>query len=467
MANRTGTRGFVIAATASGVGKTTVTAAICRALHDMGHVVQPFKTGPDFVDPTYLTMASGRACRNLDGFPNPGLMPYFYAAGCAPSGSLPAADIAVVEGVMGMYDGLGADGLYSTAWLAGALGLPVVLLVDARAAATSVAATAHGFASLAPLAPRVAGVIANRVSGAAHADLIGEALLRYAGIPLVGWLPKVEDVAFPSRHLGLIPAQERRDTEERLERMTAVLRKSVDLERLVSLAEPPAGDVAPPTLPPPVKRGDGGPVRVAIAADDAFCFRYYDNEELLAALGAEIVRTSPLADGALPDDIDLLILPGGYPEEFAGHLSGNGSYLQSVRAFSRRGAIYAECGGMLYLAREMTCEGGRHGMAGLIDADAVMTDRLQRFGYVEATALSDNLLFRKGETVRAHEFHYSKLSEVPGKEPGAFSVRRVSRRGEAWRDGYAANDGRLLATYLHIHFYSCPEAVARMLASCR
>ena len=451
------TPGFVVAATSSGVGKTTTTAAICSILRDAGYAVQPFKTGPDYVDPTYLTLAAGRPCRNLDGFPNPGLMPYFYKTACAARGG---AQIAVVEGVMGMYDGLGPDGLYSTAWLARTLDLPVVLLVDAKAAATSVAAVVKGFASLEPLAPRVAGVIANRVSGAGHAELIASALERFVGVPLVGWIPHLRDEAFASRHLGLVPALEREGVRETLDRFAAAVREHLDIEKLVRLATRPQSTDIEPTLPEPIRKGDGSPLRVAVATDDAFCFQYDGNWELLARLGAEIVRTSPLADAALPAGTDLLILSGGYPEEFARALSRNRSYIESVRTFGKIGRIYAECGGMMYLAKAITYRGKRWQEVGLLDGEAVMTDRLQPFGYVEATALRDNLLFSAGETVRAHEFHYSKIE---GPEPEAFSVEKAARRETRWRDGFTNGGTRLLGTYLHIDFHSCPAAAARML----
>ena len=467
MSNFTRTRGFVIAASASGVGKTTVCAAICSALTEAGHVVQPFKTGPDFVDPTYLSLGAGRACRSLDGFPNPELMPFFYAEGCRTRGDAPAADIAVVEGVMGMYDGLGPEGLYSTAWLARALDLPVILLVDAGAAATSVAALVHGFATLEPLAPQIVGVIANRVAGEGHASIIRDALERFVGIPLIGWLPKVPDVEFPSRHLGLIPAMERRNTEEKLARMTATVREHIDVEKLANLAEVPRALYVEPELPDDSRKTDSAAVKVAVARDDAFCFHYAENWELLERLGAEILYTSPIHDGTLPLEADVLILPGGYPEEFAGELSGNASYMESLRSFARERKIYAECGGMMYLTNAMYYRGERFPMAGLIDADAVMTDRLQRFGYVNATSLCDNLLFRKEEEVRAHEFHYSRLAVAETEKTSGFSVRRASGRGEVWIDGFSKNneqeEPRLLATYLHINFYSCPQAAARLL----
>jgi cobyrinic acid a,c-diamide synthase len=443
------TRGFVLAATSSGVGKTTVASALCRALAE-SRVVQPFKTGPDFIDPTYLSLAAGRRCRSLDGFPCPDLMPYLYAAGCEGRGGSPRADIAVVEGVMGMYDGLGSDGLYSTAWLARTLDLPVILLVDAKAAVTSVAATVKGFATLSPLAPRIVGVIANRISGESHADMVGEAVVRFADVPLLGWLLDVKDAFFPSRHLGLIPAGERRNTEETIERFVKEIKAHVDIGRVAGRAGFPSGALRDVDIPEAAKKPDGSPVRVAVADDDAFCFHYHENWELFEKMGAEITRTSPIADSSLPD-ADVLVLPGGYPEEFSDELSRNTSYLDSVREFSKKGRIYAECGGMMYLTRAAV---------GVIDAEVRMTGGLRRFGYVTGTALRDNMLFRRGESVRAHEFHYS---DIEGKPPEAFRVRRASGRGGEWTDGYVSGD-RLLATYLHINFYSCPGSAARLLS---
>lgn len=458
------TKGLVIAATSSNVGKTSVASAVCGALREKGYVVQPFKVGPDFVDPTYLTLASGRTCMNLDGFPNPTLMPFFYEDACRAQASSPAADIAIVEGVMGLYDGLGPDGTYSTAWVARALDLPVVLLVDAKAAATSIAATVKGFATLSPLVPRIVGVIANRVSSAGHAELIASALARFTGIPLVGWLPAVRDEHFPSRHLGLIPALERTKTKETLAHFTTLVHAGIDLAKLAGLAETPKGDYVSPEVhrfSHAPAATDTSPLRIAIAYDDAFCFLYEQNCRLLRDLGADIRFVSPLRDDALPADVDALLLPGGYPEEFGEPLAANENFIASVRDFAHRHPIYAECGGMLYLTRAVEHRGVAHSGVGILPGTTVVADRLQRFGYVVACALRDNLFFTQGERVRAHEFHYSRIEHA---EPEAFSVCRVSRQNETWRDGFVGSNGqRILATYLHLNFYACPQALKRFL----
>jgi cobyrinic acid a,c-diamide synthase len=447
------------------MGKTTVASSVCRALVSRGIAVQPFKVGPDFVDPTYLTMAARRRCRNLDGFPAPSLIPFFYANGCAAGDNLPKAEIAVIEGVMGLYDGLGPEGLYSTAWIARLLDLPVILLIDAKAAATSAAATVKGFASLAPLAPRVVGVIANRVANERHVKTIESAIERFAGLPLVGWLRDVKESSFPSRHLGLIPAQERGGSEGTLDCFVREVVSGVDLDRLVALAEVPRCEFREPDVGGSIKKKDGSPVCMAVASDDAFCFRYHENWELFEKLGARMVRTSPLRDRSIPEGTDILILPGGYPEEFAETLSMNGEYLESVRRFSKKGLIYAECGGMMYLARGIEYRGERREMAGVIDADARMTGKLGHFGYVEGAALKDSVILMEGEFVRAHEFHYSAMY---GRSPEAFKVRKADGSGVEWVDGYISN-GNVLATYLHLNFYSSPRSARRLMslaASC-
>jgi cobyrinic acid a,c-diamide synthase len=460
------TPGFVLAAQSSGIGKTTIAAALCTALSRSGHFVQPFKTGPDFVDPTYLTLASGRQCVNLDGFPNPELIPFFYSERCRARQGCPRADIAVVEGVMGLYDGLGPDGVYSTAWTARELGLPVILLVDARAAATSVAAVARGFATLEPLAPEIVGVIANRVSGEAHANLISDALARFAGIPLLGWLPNLRGLTLSSRHLGLIPALERRETGEILDSLASLVEESVNIKEIVSRARVPKGRYLEPDILTrlPLPR-EGRPSRVAVARDNAFCFHYAENWELLRALGCEVLFTSPLCDDSIPPLTDLLILPGGYPEEFADSLSENAGYIESVREFAHRGRIYAECGGMMYLTRGIEYNGRRVPMAGIIDAEAFMTTALRRFGYVEASVSRDNIMFRRGERFKAHEFHYS---ETRGAVSDVFSVRRASRENDVWTDGFTDREAtNLLATYMHINFWSCPDAARRVVKFAR
>ena len=444
-------RGFVLGAPASGAGKTTLASALILALRRRGHRVQPFKVGPDYIDPSFLSLASGRPCGNLDGFLTPRRIPWILEEGSR------GADLTVVEGVMGLYDGLGPEGLHSTARVARELALPVVLAVDASASATSVAALVHGFASL-PGAPEVAGVLANRVSGPRHGDLIRESLARFSCPPLLGWIPPLEET-LPSRHLGLVQAFERAATGEILERVASILEASVDLEALERLCREPRGVPEAPAFPDPVRTPDGSPLVLAVARDEAFSFLYRESLACLEALGATLAFFSPLRDPGLPEGTRGIYLPGGYPEEHLDELAANRPLLDSLRAARARGIpLYGECGGMMFLARTLTDRVGRTApLAGLLDLEISFRKRLSRFGYVTCTAREDTLLFPAGTSVPAHEFHYSQAA---GEEPRAFDVLRASG-GEGWREGYARPG--LLAGYGHVNLLACPEAAARWL----
>lgn len=461
--------GIVIAAPESGVGKTTFTAGLCRALTRRGVRVQPFKAGPDFIDPSYHTLAAGRECRNLDGFlTSSSMLPFLYARGCA------GADIAVIEGVMGLYDGIGSEGRNSTASLARALSLPVVLLLDATKGATSLAATALGFATLSTTEegrrvppPSVVGVILCGLREGELKTLISEAVERFAGLPVLGSIRQVPEAHFPSRHLGLIPAAERSELSLQLERLADAIDEGVSLERLTALAKAPsipAGAAFPPEVVRVLEAPPRQSVRIAVARDKVFTFYYRDGLELLEELGAELLETSPAADAALPEEIDGLYLGGGYPEEFLGELAGNESYLADLRRRRVLGLpVYAECGGMMYLAREITGRNGeRAELAGLLDLSVIMTGRLRRFGYVEARLETETLLASRGEVLRGHEFHYS---EGAGETPAAYLVRRASRPEVCWNEGYVRPN--LLASYVHLHFWGCPGAAARFVDTCR
>jgi len=443
----TASPGFVLAAPNSGTGKTSVAAGLCAALRATGRRIRAFKVGPDYLDPTYLACATGETAYNLDEVL---VSPEYVAARYALSSE--GRDLAVVEGVMGLYDG-GPGGVGSTARVASLLGLPVVLVVDARAGAQTVAAVAHGMASF-PGAPAVAGVLANRVAGEDHRESIREALAR-VGLPLLGALPRLEG-SFPSRHLGLIPAEEAA-AREGIGCLAAALRAGCDLEALARAARPPRFSGALPPLPEPL----GRPVRLAVARDPAASFFYPDQIELFRRLGAEVRFFSPLADGALPEGTEAVYLPGGYPEEHAAALSENRGMLDALRGAAAAGIpIFAECGGLMLLSRGVgEREGGRtFPLAGLLDLDCRMGDRLARFGYVEVLARRDSLLFRRGETARGHEFHYSSAS---GEEPTALEVRRLGRPGPEWKEGYERPG--LLATYVHFNLWGFPEAAARLL----
>ena len=443
---------FVVAAASSGSGKTTFTSGLIRALTMRGLRVQPFKVGPDFIDPSYLSSAAGRPCRNLDGHLLPGsrLQALFERQ--------TEADVAVVEGVMGLYDGLGPEGLYSTAWTARRLDLPVLLVVDAAAGATSVAAVVHGFATLPTLAPSLVAVVLTRVGGEAPGEAVTEAVEGLTGLPVLGWLPKMDDVAFPSRHLGLIPAVERAELALQIDRLGQAVLERIDLERLLQLAS--RRRTAPRAALEEIVPLTDRPLRVAYGWDRAFSFYYRDALDLLESLGAELVSTSPLSDEALPEGTEALFMGGGYPEVFLDELADNEPYLASLRGAHASGLpIYGECGAMMYFGQGLTdARGHRREMAGLLPIETAMTGRLQRFGYVHVDVLEETILQERGQRLPGHEFHYSVAS---GVSPDAYRVSRARREILSWPEGYRSDS--LLASYVHLHLWSDPALARRFL----
>jgi cobyrinic acid a,c-diamide synthase len=459
-----GARRLIIAGTHSGVGKTTVALALMAALRRRGLRVQPFKVGPDFIDPGHHAAACGRVSYNLDTWmlPAPAVRALF---GRAAAG----ADCAVVEGVMGLFDGRGPDDPRgSSADVARLLACPVVLVVDAAGLAASVAAVVKGFAELDP-GVRVAGVICNRVAGPRHYAYLEPAVRRHTGVVPLGWLPRRPEWEIPERHLGLttqedLPAADRRPWDETLAGLAAALEETVDVDRLLALAavpDPPDGPV--PQAPTTGGRQSTRPRRrVAVARDAAFCFYYPDNLELLREAGAEVVPFSPLDDAGLPPGCDLVYLGGGYPEVHAERLAGNRGMRDSLRRHhGQGGAVYAECGGLMYCCRELVDGAGRAWpMLDLLPARAVMQPRLAALGYVTWRACGDTLLGPAGTEVRGHEYHYSRLEPL-----GDLPARaRLDRPGQEDRpDGFAR--GRLLAGYAHLHFGSNPRVVEALLRS--
>jgi cobyrinic acid a,c-diamide synthase len=436
---------LVVAGTHSGVGKTTVATGLVAALRAAGHRPATAKVGPDFIDPGYHALASGRPPRNLDAWL------------CGPDAIRPlaaraagGADLLVVEGVMGLFDGAADGRASSTADVARLLGAPVVLVVDASAMAGSVAAVVHGFATLDPELG-VAGVILNRVGSDGHETQLREALAPL-GLPVLGALRRDDRLTWRDRHLGLVPVAEHPDEVRRaLAALGSAVAERVDLAAVVRLAAaaPPEPVAGPVPLPPP-----GPPVRVAVAGGPAFTFTYADTVDALAAGGAEVVPFDPLRDPALPAAVDGLVVGGGFPETFAADLAANRPLLADAGARVRAGlATWAECGGLLWLARELD----GHAMAGVVPAVARMTDRLT-LGYREVTTRVDTPVGPAGTTFTGHEFHYSRL------EPGGDALALASRFGRG-REGFATT--RLLATYVHHHPGGDPAAVSAFLAACR
>ncbi len=449
------TRGIVIAGTQSGVGKTTITLGLIAALRRRGLAVQPFKVGPDFIDPGHHTRAAGRVCHNLDGWmlsKEDNLSLFSRHAG--------EADFTVVEGVMGLFDGY--DGLSeagSTAQMAKWLGLPVLLVVDARSMARSAAALVHGFATFDPDLS-LAGVVFNRVGGAGHLQYLQQALGQLEGIKFLGGLPREGELAIPERHLGLFTAEDHPLEDSRLEHMAEMVEKHLDLDGL--LASLPVLQIPQET---PMAE-EPHTVRLGVARDQAFCFYYQENLELLARYGAEIVPFSPLQDRELPQNLHGLYLGGGYPELSAAPLAANMGMKRSIARQAAAGLpIYAECGGLMYLSREIEdLEGRRHPMAGVLPLEVRMLPRLKALGYREVTLTAPGLLGPAGTRARGHEFHYSEIMDGTGGLATQYHITaRQGQKTEA--EGYGFN--HVLASYVHLHFLSNPEVARHLVDKCR
>ncbi|MGH9180946.1 MAG: cobyrinate a,c-diamide synthase [Acidimicrobiales bacterium] len=442
-ASRLGPR-VVVAGTSSGSGKTTVATGLMAALARRGLVVGAAKVGPDFVDPGYHALATGRPSRNLDSWMC-GATSVGPLAGRASAG----ADVLVVEGVMGLFDGSGdPEGpTASTAEAAGLLDAPIVLVVDGSAVGASVAAMVHGFATF-DRSVDVAGVVLNRVAGDSHEEMLRSAVAA-TGVPVLGALRRDPRLAWRDRHLGLVPVVERPDDVRRsLAPLAAAVERYCDVDAILALAR---GTSTLSVAAPPLARHQAR-VRVAVAAGGAFSFVYPDNLEALEQAGAEIVPFDPLSDRYLPEDADALYAGGGFPECFAKGLAANRSMLADVRARVGAGLVsWAECGGLLWLARTLD---GR-ALAGAVPAEAAMTDRLT-LGYRRARFRVDNPLGPAGTEVRGHEFHYSQLSP----------------RGDAldWRGRSGTGIGgfaspTLLASYVHLHLAADPSLAERFVAA--
>lgn len=444
---------LVIAGTQSGVGKTTLVSALLLALRRRGLAVQAYKVGPDYIDPGYHEVATGRPCHNLDSW----LMPP------ARLQSLVAAtargmDAAVVEGVMGLYDG-GRNGVASTAAIAKLLQAPVVLAVDAASAGESVAATVLGFREYDP-AVHFAGVIINRLGSDSHRQMVVEAVERI-GVKVLGTVRRNNSLKVPERHLGLLPVTEN-DAGKILDKIHEAVCGQLDIDALLSLAQT-APALSYPALPvlPATRRA-----RIGVAKDEAFSFYYPESLRVLEETGAELVFFSPLRDAAVPS-VDGLLFGGGFPEMFLERLAANRAMAEAIRRAAASGMpVLAECGGYMYLCRQVAAfDGVCHAMVGLIPESCRMETTLQKVGYVEAEALADNLLCRNGERLRGHEFHFScMLDEAAAAETyRAFRLVR-SRSGEAAYGGYAR--GRVLASYLHLHFAGNLQAAENFVRTC-
>lgn len=442
----TGLPRVVVAAPATGQGKTTVATGLMAALAAAGHAVSGHKVGPDYIDPGYHALACGRPGRNLD----PHLVGEDLVAPLLLHGAR-GAGVAVVEGVMGLYDGrIGGDGFSSTAHVAALTRTPVVLVVDISRSSRSIGAVVHGMASWDPSVD-VAGVILNQAGSRRHADEVRSSI----SLPVLGVIPRDASIATPSRHLGLVTAAERGGAAEVVARLAEVVTEHVDLDSVLAIARsaPPLG--AEPWTPTPAAacradaegRGSLSRPRVAVAAGRAFTFQYAETAELLAAHGCDVVTFDPAQDAALPGDTAGLYLGGGFPEVHAADLAANTPLLREIRTAVLDGLpTVAECAGLLYLCRTLDAVP----MAGVLDADAVMTGRLT-LRYPVATGAADTLLTRAGEQVTGHEFHRTTVTPTAKGTP-AWTV-------EGEEVGFASPT--LHASYLHTHWAGHPQLAAR------
>jgi len=430
---------ILIAGTMSGCGKTTVTLAVMAALRHRGLSVAPFKVGPDYIDPGFHRLACGHPSDNLDAhLTDAATLRAMLCAGEERS------DIAVIEGVMGYYDGMNSADFACSTWrMAADTQTSAVLVVDASGGAASAAATALGFRRFRRNS-RIAGVLVNRVSSRAHYDLVRAAVERYALLPCLGYLQKDAALALASRHLGLVPAGETPEIEGQIERAARLARETVDLDALTRLAA-----AAPPVSGRRKAIPDRRGYRLGVARDEAFSFYYEENLRILAKAGMDLVYFSPLHDERLPEGLDGLYLGGGFPEVFSEGLEANRTMRGSVRRALEGGLrCYAECGGLMYLCRNID---GR-AMAGFFPIACRMTDRLQRFGYVNVTD-------RTGLTFPAHEFHHA-VAQPLAEVPCAFRVVKAGAPDRVWSCGYEREN--TLAGFPHLHFASHPELIGRL-----
>ena len=443
--------GVLIAGTSSSSGKTTVSIGLMAALCAKGVKVAPFKVGPDYIDPGFHEHVTSIKSHNLDAFMvGEENLRYLYA-------KYAQGRCAVIEGVMGMYDGYGQDCTASSAHVAKIIDVPVILVIDGKGVSTSAAAEVKGFAEF-DKEVKIAGVIVNRVSGAAHYEMIKTAVEKYTGIPCLGYLPKNNEITLSSRHLGLIPYEEVADLNARIERLRDLVEVHIDIDRIAKIAKDhKAKHISMPDslsvfFKDNRKRFAGK--RIGIAKDIAFSFYYEANLDMLRELGAELVAVSPLMDKKLPKALDALYIGGGFPEVFAQELSDNKQFIDDLSARLEGGLkCYAECGGFMYLSRCITMlDDKTYDMTGFYDMDCRMTKRLQRFGYVAVNY--DGLKFG------AHEFHHSYMEGGMPDYRYRMDKHRDGRLIKTWQCG--AKKKNTLAAYPHVHFYAEPQFAGKV-----
>ena len=446
---------LIIAATQSGSGKTTITAGLLAALKNRGLNVQAYKVGPDYIDTGWHELASGKISHNLDSWlvGEDKLKEIFIETASR-------ADISVIEGVMGLYDG-GRGGISSTAEISKLLDAPVILVIDAKSMGTSAAAVALGFREF-DKTINFAGVILNRLGSDSHKKMIVDALNKLV-IKCFGAIKRNDEFILPERHLGLIPTTEITSPQSLvhspLQKICAAVEEQIDIDALIALAKNSSAFEVPDTQPL-----NPYTLKVAVAKDEAFSFYYGESLRELERLGVEIEFFSPLNDKTLPENICGLIIGGGFPEMFAARLEENKNLRAEIFNAAENGLpIFAECGGFMYLMKNLIdFDGKSFEMCGVLDGSATMTNKLQTVGYVEAEILSDCVIGKAGDKIRAHEFHFSKELETSGER--IFKCKRL-RTGSEYFAGIAKKN--LVASYLHIHFAGCPKATGNFVAACK
>ncbi len=448
---------LLLAGANSGVGKTSISAGLMKALTVRGLAVQPFKVGPDYIDPAFHSFVTGRASRNLDAW-----MLGEDTLGALFTRNAPeyGQGLSVIEGVMGLFDGQAETGLGSSAHVASIIKAPTILIINGAGLSRSAAALVQGYDRFLPEF-RLAGVVINRLSGPAHYDLLRKFIEKEAGVPCYGYLSKKPGFELESRHLGLVPSGEVADLGQKLAYLASAVEETVDVDGLIGLAESaPEMELWPEPVAieaPAVK------VRLGLARDSAFNFYYQDSLDLLEKMGAEIIPFSPLKDASLPPDLDGLYLGGGFPEVFASDLEANSSLRRDISAALESGLpAYAECGGLMYLNRRLVDHEGRaYEMVGFFPHQVVMTKKLQNFGYVEVRFDQGTVLGPAETAIRGHEFHHSRL-EGPAPEYVATIKKNETR---VWRGGLSRKN--VLAAYPHLHFYANPDTAGHFLETCR
>lgn len=449
---------LVIAAPMSGSGKTTITTALIAAFSARGLRVAPFKAGPDYIDPTYHALAANRPSHNLDTWmlPPKSVVELFVRATQAER-----TDLALIEGVMGLYDGFsGGDETGSTAHLAFILDAPVLLVLDISAMARSAAAIVQGMRDFDPHV-HIAGVILNRAGSAGHAQMVKDAIETCLKIPVLGYLMRDEGLNLPERHLGLIPTLEPGRWEAWLDAAREKISATVQLDQILELSQHAPELMGPAPIPIHPRFAKEG-AKVAVARDAAFNFLYEDNLELLRETGAEIKFFSPLNDRTLPPGTNAIYLSGGFPEVYAEQLAANTTMRNEIRVAYESGMpIYAECGGLMYLTEEIVGIDNRaHPMVGVLRGRSVMTGKLM-LGYRVARAATDSWLFRAGDTIRGHEFHYSTWEDRPTDLAHAYELIPTGFQRESRREGAVVEN--LIASYVHLHFLAMPELAERFV----